>query len=86
MKRLMLIALAALSACDHPPEAVAIDRNAAMIQASLEQEADNMEAMANNAVDPGAADALENAADRLEDAKHDVGHAADAAKKDLPKR
>ena len=86
MKRLLLIAPTMLAACQQPPEAAAIGRNAAMIQESLEQQAANMEAMANNAVDPVAEQALENAADRLEDAKDNVADVADAAKKDLRKR
>lgn len=83
MRILLFVGLAALSACRQPPEAAAIDRNAAMIQESLERQAANMEAMANNAVDPGAGEALDNAANQLDDARDNVADAADAAKKDL---
>ena len=68
MRILLFVGLAALSACRQPPE---------------ERQAANMEAMANNAVDPGTGEALDNAANQLERASDNVADAADTAKKDL---
>lgn len=77
--------LLALTACGKKPEATAIDQNAALIQASLERQADALEAIANNATDPNTAEALDAAADELEQTKANVADAAHAAKARLPK-
>ena len=70
--------LMSLAACNKSPEAQAIDNNAAAVEGSLENQADNMEALADNTADANASEALENTADNLEDAKSNVAAAADA--------
>lgn len=69
-----------LIACAKPPEAAAIDNNAAMIEDSLERQADTMEAVANNAADQNAAAALSKGADTLHAASDHVADTAAAAK------
>ena len=87
MKKFALVAVAAgllsLGACNKSPEAAAIDNNAAVMEDSLENAADNMEALADNTADTNASEAMENAADNLEDMKGNVADAADAAKDNL---
>lgn len=72
--------LLSLAACGKTPEAAAIDDNAAAIEASLANQADVLEAMANNAADADAAQAMANAAARLDEEKDNVEAAAEAAK------
>ena len=70
--------LMSLAACNKSPEAQAVDNNAALIEDSLENAADNMEALADNTADTNASEAMENAADNLEDMKGNVADAAEA--------
>lgn len=87
MKTMMLVTMSlALAACQKSPEAAGIDANATMIEADLQRQADNLEAMANQAADANAAEAIENVADHLEELKANIATAADAAKDKLPNR
>lgn len=85
MRKLLPLAVTALAltACHPSPEAAAIDGNAAMIEASLQRQADEMEAMANNVADQQDAEAIANAADDLQEVKDNIADAAGVAKKNL---
>jgi hypothetical protein len=80
MKSLAPVLLVLFAGCGETPEEAAIERNAAALQASLEAQADNMEAMADAAADRNAAEVIGQAADRLENEKAEVANAAEAAK------
>lgn len=76
---LAFAALAFLGACGKPtPAERSVQENAAAYEASLQNQANNLAAMADAAADANAADAMRNAADDLEDARRNVADAADA--------
>ncbi len=75
--------LIAVTACHQSPQRTAIDANAAAMEASLENQADDLEALADNAADRNASQAMQNAADDMKDMRDNVANAADAAKDNL---
>ena len=80
MKRMVGMVALVLAGCSETPREAAVADNAAVLQRALEAEADRMEALADNVADPEIEQALENAADRLDDAKDEVGRDARAAR------
>lgn len=80
----ILIGLMALAACGRPsPEKSAVDNNTAAMTVALEKTADNLQAIADNAADQNAADAIAEVADNLEAAKDDVANTAAATKANM---
>lgn len=78
MKAIALASFLSLAACHTSPEATNIAANAVMQESALENAADNMEAMADDAADANAAEAMANAAVDLRGMKGDVANAAAA--------
>ncbi len=76
MKRIGCAMAVLLAGCGGAPKEPAVAENAAMLERALQAEADRMEALADNAADPVTGKALENAADRLDNAKNDVARDA----------
>ena len=76
MRALVPILALTLAACGGAPEEPPVANNVAMIQEALEREADNMEAMADATSNKIEEQALENAADVLEDLKGDIEEVA----------
>ena len=83
MKKLVLVVGLATVGCGKSPEKQAIADNATILQHALEAEADNMEALADNATEPAVEQAYQNVADNLQAAKSEVRKDANHAKRDL---
>ena len=81
MKKLILAAaalsLGGLAACQKSPEAQAIENNGAMAADALENQGDQLEAMADNTTNAQASEMMENQADASEEAADNVRAAAD---------
>lgn len=81
MKKFILIAaalpLGALAACQQSPQAQAIENNGAMAADALENQGDQLEAMADNTTNAQASEMMENQADASEEAADNVREAAD---------
>ena len=67
-----------LAACHSSPEAASVENKADLLARDLEQQADNMDAMADAMANETAAADVRNAADTIDDAAHDVRDQADA--------
>ena len=65
-------ALLALAACSREPEPVSVENNVERIAAELEAKADNLEAIANSAVDAQAAAMLDGLSANLQDTADNV--------------
>ena len=82
MKKLILIAaalpLGALAACQQSPQAQAIENNGAAAADALENQGDQLEAMADNTTNTQASEMMENQADASEKAADNVRAEADA--------
>lgn len=83
MKKLILAAaalsLGSLAACQQSPQAQAIENNGAMAADALENQGDQLEAMADNTTNTQASEMMENQADQMEEAADNTRAAADDA-------
>ncbi|WP_375404744.1 hypothetical protein [uncultured Sphingomonas sp.] len=85
MKRPLLLAigLLPLAACSRSPEATAVQVNADMLADDLEAQADNMEALAEDAANADAAAAIEGASANLAAEADNVRDVAEDAAQNL---
>jgi hypothetical protein len=79
LSRIVMAGLLALPACSESPERAAAVTNADQLARELEAQADNMEALADDAADANTAALIEQASENLEAAADNVRDAADEA-------
>lgn len=83
MRVVLAALLLPLAGCGESPQEATIESNAAALQARLEAQADNMEAMADAAADRNAAEAIEDASDRPDNEEVEVPNVAESARDKL---